>query len=81
MRNIYRIIIAHFNTNTVRNEINLLAEGVRKNIDTPVVSETKTDDTFPTSQFVINSFATPFRFDQTDKRGEYTCIYKIIYSL
>ena len=30
-----------------------------------MVSETKVDDTFPTSQIIISDFAAPCRFDQT----------------
>ena len=31
-----------------------------------MVSETKIDYTFPTSQFIISGLATPFRFDEKD---------------
>ena len=34
-----------------------------------MVSETKLDDTFPTSQFLIKGFSTPFRNDRTSKGG------------
>ena len=35
-----------------------------------MVSETKIDMSFPTSQFVIQGFATPFRLDRTNTGGE-----------
>ena len=35
-----------------------------------MVSETKIDVSFPTSQFVIQGFAAPFRLDRTNTGGE-----------
>ena len=70
--------------NSVRNKINLLAEGVRGNIDLLMASEIKTDYTFPTSQFIISGFTAPFRLDRTDNRGGipvYKGVYKRRYSL
>ena len=32
-----------------------------------MVSETKIDDTFPESQFLIEGFSTPYRLDRTAK--------------
>ena len=34
-----------------------------------MVSETKLDDTFPTSQFLMQGYSTPFRKDRTSKGG------------
>ena len=34
-----------------------------------MVSETKLDDTFPTSQFLMQGYSTPFRNDRTSKGG------------
>ena len=34
-----------------------------------MVSETKIDDTFPESQFLIEGFSTPYRLDRTAKGG------------
>ena len=34
-----------------------------------MVSETKLDDTFPTSQFLMQGYSTPFRNDPTSKGG------------
>ena len=35
-----------------------------------MVSETKIDDTFPESQFLIKGFSKPFRLDRAAKSGE-----------
>ena len=34
-----------------------------------MISETKLDESFPTSQFMINGFSAPFRLDRNDKGG------------
>ena len=34
-----------------------------------MISETKTDDTFPDSQFLIKGFSVPYRLDRTAKGG------------
>ena len=34
-----------------------------------MISETKIDDTFPESQFLIEGFSKPFRLDRTAKGG------------
>lgn len=39
--------------------------GLLKPKPTTIIFETKTDMSFPTSQFVIQGFATPFRLDKT----------------
>ena len=49
VKNINRIIIAHMNVNSIRNKIDLSAEGVRGSIGIFMVSETEVDDTFLTS--------------------------------
>ena len=39
------------------------------NLDILMVSETKIDDTFPESQFLIERFSTPYRLDGAAKGG------------
>ena len=34
-----------------------------------MISETKLDESFPTSQFMINGFSAPFRLDRNEKGG------------
>ena len=69
INNLNRIIINQININSIRNKIDLLSETVLKNIDILMVSVTKIDMSFPTSQFVIQSFAVPFRLDRTNTGG------------
>ena len=39
------------------------------NVDILMVTETKTDEYFPTNQFVIPDFTSPYRFDRTKDGG------------
>ena len=41
----------------------------RQHIDVMIIVETKLDDSFPTSQFYIDGYATPFRRDRNKFRG------------
>ena len=67
LRNVNRIIIGNLNVNSIANKIDGLRIKVENKIDILVITETKLDDSFPTSQFLIDGFHTPYRFDR--KRG------------
>ena len=69
IKNLNRVIIKQININSIRNEIDLLSEAVSENIDILMVSETKFDMSFQTSQFVIQGFPAPFRLDRTNTGG------------
>ena len=56
--------MAHLNINSIRNKIEGLKFLVAKNVDILVISETKLDESFPTSQLLIDGFKKPFRFDK-----------------
>ena len=62
-----KLTIAHLNTNSLRNKFEFLISLIKDNIDVLMISETKLDESFPTSQFMINSFSAPFRLDRNDK--------------
>ena len=53
--NLHRIIFAHININSWRNKFDILG-----------ISETKLNDSFPASNFIIEGFALPFRLDRTE---------------
>ena len=69
IKNLNRVSVSQINTNSIRNKIELLPEAVLGNIDILMVSDTKTDMSFPTSQFVIQGFATRFRLVRTNTGG------------
>ena len=64
-----RIIFGQINMNSIRNKSEQLIYIVKSEIDILMVSETKIDDTFPKSQFLIQGYSTPFRKDRTSKGG------------
>ena len=72
--NANRIIIAHLNINNIRNKIDMLSTIVRNKIDILCITETKLDDTFPLSNFLISGFSPPYRLDRSSK-GEGILVY------
>ena len=64
IKNLNRVIINQININSIRTKIDLSSEGILRNIYILMVSEIKIDMSFPTSQFVIQGFAAPFRLDR-----------------
>ena len=63
IKNLNSVIISQININFIGNTIGLLSEAVLGDIDILMVSETKTDISFATSQFVIQGFAAAFRLN------------------
>ena len=61
--NVNRIIISHVNINCIRNKFELLTEA-EGNVNILIVAETKTDEFFSTSQFVVPGFTSPYCFDR-----------------
>ena len=69
LRNHNRIIIGNLNINSISNKFDQLKNLVEGNIDILVITETKLDSTFPTSQFLINGFCRPYRQDRNRNGG------------
>lgn len=69
IKNTDKIIIGQLNINSVRNKIGLLADMMTNKIDILLISETKIDQTFPKSQFLIQSYSEPYRLDRTANGG------------
>ena len=64
-----RVIIGHININSIRNKFEPLVIFINNNLDILTISETKIDDTFPNSQFLIEGFSVPYGLDRTAKGG------------
>ena len=62
-------IIGHLDISSIRNKFEILSMSVAQYVDILVLSETKLDSTFPSIQFLINSFSVPHRLDQNSKGG------------
>ena len=69
LTNANKIIIGHLNINSVRNKIEDLKYLIAENIDILLISETKLNNTFPESQFLISGFQPPYREDRNEKVG------------
>ena len=57
--NLNKRVFTHLNINSIRNKFELLSEQIKGNIGVLMISETKTDDSFPAGQFLIEGFCTP----------------------
>ena len=55
------------NINTFKNKYDNLRTLISENIDVMIIGETKLDDSYPMSQFLIEGFAVSFRFDRDKK--------------
>ena len=63
------IIIGHLNINSIRNKFEMLSLSVAQYVDILMLSETKLDSTFPSTQFLIYGFSVPHRLDRNSKGG------------
>ena len=65
MKNIHKIVIGHLNVNSIRNKIDVVSDLIIGNIDIFLITESKIDNTFPTSQFKIFGYHLPYRKDRS----------------
>ena len=56
-----RITIAQININSLRNKLSFLCKGVRGNTDILLVTENKFGSSFPSAQFHMHGYTTPYR--------------------
>ena len=63
-------IFAQININSIRNEFYFLASQIINNVNILLVSETKLDDSFPATQFLLDGFLKPYRLDRCSNGGE-----------
>ena len=69
LKNPNRLVFAHININSLRNKFDMLQEVIGNNIDVLLISETKLDASFPSSQFILDGFTPPYRLDRTQHGG------------
>ena len=69
LSNVNRVAISNLNINSLPNKFNQLKELVLKYADTLILTETKLDDSFPNSQFLVDGFSEPFRIDKNRSGG------------
>ena len=61
--------MGHLNINSFPRKFDQLKSIIGKNIDILVITETKIDSSFPNSQFGIEGFSMPYRFDRNRLGG------------
>ena len=71
VKNINRFIIAHINSriNSIRKKFDTLTDLVTGTINILLFSETKINDSFPSAQFKMPGYTSPYRLDRTNDGG------------
>ena len=64
-----KVCLSNININSIRNKLDSLFEFTYGLVDFLAVSETKLDSSFPTGQFNLPGFRTPYRKDLSAKSG------------
>ena len=71
MKNVNRLITGNLNIDSTSNKFDQLKLFLQGKVDILIVTGTKLDSTFPTSQFVIDGYSKPCRFDR-NRNGEWS---------
>ena len=61
--------MTHLNVNSFSNKFDAIKTVIPGNVDVMVFSETKLEDSNPTSEFLISGFSTPFQLDRNKTGG------------
>ena len=64
IKNVNRLIIGHLNINSISGKFDQLKYLIEKIIDVLIFTETKIDACLPNSQFIIDGYSPPFRYDR-----------------
>ena len=64
VKNMNRLLIGNLNISSIPNKFDQLKLLVRGKVDSLVITETKLDSTFPTSQFLIKGHSEPYCFNR-----------------
>ena len=67
--NYHKLIFAHLNISSVKNNIDLLAEQGASNIDVFMIPGTKIDESFPVGNVLLPGFSVPYRFNRDSNGG------------
>ena len=60
--------------NSIHNKFEILSMSVVQYVDILMLSETKLDSTFPSTQFLVNGFSVPHRLDEIVKAVASYCM-------
>jgi len=75
VKNMNRVIIGHLNINFMAPKLDAIRTIIPGNVDIMVFSETKLDDSYPTTQLLIEGFRKPFRLERNTRVGGGLLIY------
>ena len=64
-----KLLIGNLNINSLPNKFDQLKVIIQGKLDILVITETKIDNSFPTSQFLIEGFCKPYRYDRNRNGG------------
>ena len=70
------LLIGYLNINSISNKFDQLNFFVRGKADILVITETKLDSIFPTSQLLIEGYSEPYRFDRNRDRVAFLFLSK-----
>ena len=74
LSNVNRVVIGNLNINSLPNKFNQLKKVFLKYVDILFLTETKVDDSFLNSQFLVDGFSEPCRIDR-NRSGVGVMIY------
>ena len=69
VKNPKNLTCSYLNVNSIRNKFHNLFDMINQNIDIICLAETKLDESFPTSQFSVPGYSTPYRLDINSRSG------------
>ena len=70
-KHLRKLCLSYININSVRNKLEALSKFACTRVDFLAISETKVDSSFPTAQFNLPRFRTPYRKDITARSAGY----------
>ena len=69
IENPLNLIFSYLNINSIRNKLSDLQQVICDSVDILTIAETKIDYSFPTAQFRLANYYTPYRLDISNKSG------------
>ena len=69
-----KLSVGHLSINSIRNKFEFLEDLINRNLEIILFSETKLDDSFPSTQFILKEYGVPYKFDRNSK-GEGLLFY------
>ena len=69
LKNLKKVIIGNLNINSISGKFDQLKCLISNHVNILILTETKLDETFRISSFLIDGFSSPFRLDRNRKVG------------